>query len=192
MLSDPYAVLGLDGSATAAQIRSAFRARARVLHPDVSDDPSSAALFQELVSAVEAIQAGAKFSKATNVPQVETPPGLTPDQRVAWLVSRNKVILFMLGTKQQPLDVGSAMAGMLRERALAAAEQGHAALPVLEAAQRREAQEEDEGELKLAEQRPLLAIAGDGPERERLLADRALHPQQHVGPRVERDDLDDG
>tara|TARA_B110001452_G_scaffold72565_1_gene58712 strand:+ start:183 stop:1361 length:1179 start_codon:yes stop_codon:yes gene_type:complete len=110
MLGDPYAVLGLDGAATASQIRSAFRARARVLHPDVSDDPSSAALFQELVSAVEAIQAGAKFSKATNVPQVETPPGLSPDQRVAWLVSRNKVILFMLGTKQQPLDASSAMA----------------------------------------------------------------------------------
>lgn len=110
MLADPYAVLGLDGSATAAQIRSAFRARARVLHPDVSNDPSSAALFQELVSAVEAIQAGAKFSKATSKPQVDTPPGLSPDQRVAYLVSRNKVILFMLGTKQQPLDAGSAMA----------------------------------------------------------------------------------
>lgn len=110
MLGDPYAVLGLDGESTAAQIRTAFRARARVLHPDVSDDPSSAALFQELVSAVDAIQAGAKFSKATNKPQVDTPPGLSPDQRVAWLVSHNKVILFMFGTKQQPKDVGSAMA----------------------------------------------------------------------------------
>ena len=72
---DPYLALGLEAGATAAAIRSAFRTRARVLHPDVSDDPLSAAKFRELCAAVEAIQAGEAFAKLTRGPVVRRPPG---------------------------------------------------------------------------------------------------------------------
>ena len=42
-------------------VRKAFRSRARLLHPDVSDAPDSEELFLELVRAVEAIQSGAQI-----------------------------------------------------------------------------------------------------------------------------------
>ena len=102
LISNPYATLGLQDGATAAQIRKAFRQQARVLHPDVNDEPGAADRFRELVDALEAIQNGATFSPIQRVPQVETPPGLGADERVSWLVSNNKVLLFMRGTKQKP------------------------------------------------------------------------------------------
>ena len=62
---DPYAALGLEEGASAASIRAAFRRQARVLHPDVSDDPMSAAKFCALCAAVEAIQSGPAFAKVS-------------------------------------------------------------------------------------------------------------------------------
>ena len=76
---DPYAALGLEEGASAANIRSAFRAQARVLHPDVSDDPMSAARFCALCAAVEAIQSGAAFSKVSRAASVDVPAGLSDD-----------------------------------------------------------------------------------------------------------------
>ena len=62
---DPFALLGLKADATAAEVRRAFRSMARRLHPDVSDAPESQDRFIELVSAVEAIQSGARFAVAS-------------------------------------------------------------------------------------------------------------------------------
>ena len=103
LLSDPYATLGLAAEATAAEIRKAFRSKARLLHPDVSSDPMAVEQFQELVEAVEALQSGATFSRIAKAPEVETPAGMTSaDERVQWLISANKVLLFMRGTKMAP------------------------------------------------------------------------------------------
>ena len=112
LIADPYAALGLRDGATAAQIRKAFRNRARALHPDVSNDPNAADHFRELVGALEAIQAGATFQPILHGPQTQTPGGMPADERVNWFISHNKVLLFMRGTKQQPSRdcPGSAMA----------------------------------------------------------------------------------
>jgi molecular chaperone DnaJ len=50
-----YDVLGVARGADAAEIKRAFRARARRLHPDVSDDPDAEERFRELSDAYAAL-----------------------------------------------------------------------------------------------------------------------------------------
>jgi molecular chaperone DnaJ len=50
-MRDYYEVLGVERDADAATIKRAFRSQARVLHPDVSDDPAAARRFGELSEA---------------------------------------------------------------------------------------------------------------------------------------------
>ncbi len=55
MSPDYYDVLGVARGADAAEIKRAFRARARLLHPDVSDDPDAEGRFRELADAYAAL-----------------------------------------------------------------------------------------------------------------------------------------
>jgi hypothetical protein len=50
-VTDLYAVLGVDAMAGGDEIARAFRARAKQLHPDTSDDPAAPERFNELVAA---------------------------------------------------------------------------------------------------------------------------------------------
>jgi len=53
-MRDPYDVLGVSKSASAAEIKSAFRRQAKKLHPDANkNDPRAAARFAELNAAYE-------------------------------------------------------------------------------------------------------------------------------------------
>src|SRR5437870_2628570 len=53
-MRDPYEVLGVSKSASAAEIKSAFRRQAKKLHPDANKhDPKAAARFSELNAAYE-------------------------------------------------------------------------------------------------------------------------------------------
>ena len=53
---DHYAVLGVSRQATAEEIKRAYRARARQLHPDANpDDPTAEASFKELALAYEVL-----------------------------------------------------------------------------------------------------------------------------------------
>lgn len=53
-MRDPFAELGLDSGATAAEVRAAFWARARAMHPDRHpDDPRANERFRRVVLAYE-------------------------------------------------------------------------------------------------------------------------------------------
>ena len=54
-MADYYEVLGVARGADAAEIKRAFRARARQLHPDVSSDPDAEDRFRELADAYAAL-----------------------------------------------------------------------------------------------------------------------------------------
>src|SRR5215218_2256427 len=55
-MRDPYEILGVPKAASAAEIKSAFRKRAKTLHPDANrHDPKAANQFAELNAAYEIV-----------------------------------------------------------------------------------------------------------------------------------------
>ena len=55
MSSNYYEVLGVEKNATKEEIKSAFRKKARVLHPDVNKAPDAEEKFKELGKAYETL-----------------------------------------------------------------------------------------------------------------------------------------
>ena len=61
--TDYYQVIGVNQGADADQIKQAFRAKARKLHPDVSDDPDAGKKFSQLNEAYEVLSDTDKRAK---------------------------------------------------------------------------------------------------------------------------------
>tara|TARA_R110002072_G_scaffold42064_19_gene118543 strand:+ start:132422 stop:133381 length:960 start_codon:yes stop_codon:yes gene_type:complete len=61
--TDFYSVIGVSKAADADQIKAAFRAKARKLHPDVSQDPDAGKKFSELNEAYEVLSDPEKRAK---------------------------------------------------------------------------------------------------------------------------------
>ena len=55
-MADPYSILGVSRGASAADIKKAYRALAKTLHPDTNrDNPKAAARFSEVTRAYDVI-----------------------------------------------------------------------------------------------------------------------------------------
>lgn len=63
MARDPYEVLGVQRSATTAQIREAHRKLAKKLHPDLNKAPEAAAKFKEVQEAYDLLSDDDKRTK---------------------------------------------------------------------------------------------------------------------------------
>lgn len=52
-MEDYYKILGVKPSATASEIKRAYRKKAKLLHPDVNNSPDTQSAFQDLIKAYE-------------------------------------------------------------------------------------------------------------------------------------------
>ncbi len=88
MSVDAYDILGVDDDVDDKQLRSAYRARARVMHPDVNADPGGQLRFAELANAyrlltdpttrsqIDAMRARrSRFESGRPAPAARTRPG---------------------------------------------------------------------------------------------------------------------
>lgn len=60
---DPYQLLGISKGSTKAEVKAAFRAKAKLYHPDIYKSPNASELFRQLKLAADAIMGQAPAFK---------------------------------------------------------------------------------------------------------------------------------
>lgn len=81
MANDLYEILGVDRNASEAEIKKAYRRRARELHPDVSDDPNAEEKFKDLNEAYDVLsdpRKKAQYDRFGTIPGAASGPGGNP------------------------------------------------------------------------------------------------------------------
>ena len=81
MAKDLYEILGVDRGASEAEIKKAYRRRARELHPDVSDDPNAEEKFKDLNEAYDVLsdpKKKAQYDRFGTIPGAASGPGGSP------------------------------------------------------------------------------------------------------------------
>lgn len=88
---DPYATLGVPPLATATEVKRAYRARAKLFHPDMDPSPQAAERFREVHAAYKWIteaplQRPGATVRPTPPPRPRTAPAAEPDRHISpWL-----------------------------------------------------------------------------------------------------------
>lgn len=81
MAKDLYEILGVDRNASEAELKKAYRRKARELHPDVSDDPNAEEKFKELNEAYDVLsdpKKKAQYDRFGTIPGAASGPGGSP------------------------------------------------------------------------------------------------------------------
>lgn len=81
MAKDLYEILGVDKNANDAEIKKAYRRKARELHPDVSDDPNAEEKFKDLNEAYDVLSdpnKRAQYDRFGTIPGAASGPGAGP------------------------------------------------------------------------------------------------------------------
>ncbi len=181
---DPRELLGVSSSASADDIRKAFRRKAKLAHPDVSQDPDAEEQFKRLTAARDLL-----LERISN-PTAPTPPDLHRPAKTVSERERDLALKEFRRRREADERRRDRRRRAAREQAERVAERTHAEQERLahEQAERREQEERERREqAQRAEQERLERLRREEAERrERALRERKRTQRQVSAPTQHR------
>lgn len=102
-VGDPFEFLGVSEDASKDEIRQAYAKLILKYHHTRSDLPMEEAGLKCMFTRYAYHEVHRRISGPKPI-RLDSPDGLSADERMTWLINKNKVVLFMRGTKQNPID----------------------------------------------------------------------------------------